>query len=346
MGSKKRKPDPDVTPREIPARLRETPGGFSFFQAVRLLEQLTGSVEPLGSFTPPSHEPARLAANPSLAFPRSEIESLEPRGEQPAKMTVNFFGLSGPSGVLPDRYTELMIERIYAQDDTLRDFLDIFNHRFISLLYRAWERYRFPVAYERGGHDPFTGYMLDFIGLGTAGLRSRQALPDNALICFEGLLAQFPRSAGGLQQMLSYYFEVPVEVHPFAGAWRPLDSGSRTCMEDGRSPSERLGVGMVLGDEVWDQETVARLRLGPMSLAQYKSFLPDGDAYQPLKALCRFYCGDDVDIEVQLVLRREDAPALGLDLPGAPEARLGWVSWMFSKPLDRDPDETVLRLWE
>jgi len=28
-----------------------------------------------------------------------------------------------------------------------------------------------------------------------------------------------------------------------------------------------------------------------------------------------------------------------------PRPRLGWFSWMFTRPLDRDPDETVLRLW-
>ena len=88
-------------------------------------------------------------------------------------MTVNFIGLIGPLGVLPhalhrtDRGAP-----VCARCRTLRDFLDIFNHRMISLFYRAWEKYRFPVAYERGGRrtDRFTGYLLDLIGLGTPGL--------------------------------------------------------------------------------------------------------------------------------------------------------------------------------
>jgi type VI secretion system protein ImpH len=350
MGSTDGQPDLDVAQEilrpDLPDRLREHAPDFSFFQAVRLLERLAGTKEPLGSFTPPATEPVRLGANPSMAFPRAEIESLESRQVGPPRMTVNFFGLTGPQAVLPDRYTEMVIERMYARDHTLRDFLDIFNHRFISLLYRAWEKYRFPVGYERSGQDRFTGYMLDLIGLGTRGLQDRQAIPDQALICFEGLLAQFPRSASGFEQVLSYYFDVAVEIQPFAGAWRPLDAGSRTKMEDGRSPSERLGIGMVLGDEVWDQETVVRVRLGPMPLAQYESFLRDGDAHAPLKSLCRFYCGEDLDVEVQLILKREEVPPAGLGVEGAPEPRLGWVSWMFTRPLDRDPDETILRLWE
>jgi type VI secretion system protein ImpH len=288
-------------------------------------------------------------------FPGSEIQALDFAGDGPPKMTVNFFGLHGAMGVLPTRYTELIIERMYSRDFTLRDFLDIFNHRMIALLYRAWEKYRFPVSYERSaqfgggvgtGDDRFTRYMLDLIGLGTKGLQNRQALHDQTLISYEGLFAQFPRSATAFRLMLMDYFEVPVEVQPFSGTWRPLDSGSRTCLDEGATQSEQLGIGIVLGDEIWDQQSVVRVRLGPMGLEQYKQFLPDGSAFEPLKSFSKFFCGDDLDVEVQLVLKREEAPRFALDAPEAPPARLGWVAWVFTRPLDRDPDETILRLWD
>lgn len=345
----------DAIGEPVPDELRARPYDFSFFQAVRLLQRMAGSTDPLGSFRNPAQEPVRLATHASLAFPAAEIQSLDlDREDLPPKMTVNFFGMHGPLGVLPTRYTELIIERMYARDHTLRDFLDIFNHRMISLLYRAWEKYRYPVAYERASlygrgpgrdGDAFTGYLLDLIGLGTKGLRNRQAVPDQTLISYEGLFAQFPRSAMAFKAILSDYFGAQVEVQPFAGTWRPLDAGSRTCLDDGKSQSERLGIGIVLGDEVWDQQSVVRVRIGPMPLEQYKEFLPDGSAYEPLKAMSKFFCGDDLDVEVQLVLRREDTPRFGLGGDEALPPRLGWVSWMFTKPLDRDPDETVLRLW-
>jgi type VI secretion system protein ImpH len=346
MGPESGQSDTAVVADSLPVHLRDEPWDFSFFQAVRLLHLLAEVRQPLGSFNHPSREPVRLATRASLGFPAAEIYSLEEVVDKPPKMTVNFFGLDGPLGVLPTRYTELVVERLAARDSTLRDFLDIFNHRMISLLYRAWEKYRFPVAYERGGADSFTGYMLDLIGLGTRGLQGRQAVPDQVLICYEGLLAQWPRSTAAFQSILTDYFNIHVEIEPFAGTWRPLDSGSRTCFQDGYSRSEQLGVGIVLGDEVWDQQSVVRVRLGPMTLEEYKEFLPDGPAHQPLKAICRFFCGDDLDVEAQLILKREEAPQFGLDVEDAPPPRLGWVSWMFTRPPDRDPDETVLRLWE
>jgi len=364
MDAESGQPDPTIDP-EFPERasarwpdeLREQPGDFSFFQAVRLVQRIAGASDPIGSFRPPIEEPLRLATHASLTFPAAEIQSLEENtfqnkwGDGPPKMTVNFFGLHGPVGVLPTRYTELIIERLYARDTTLRDFFDIFNHRMISLLYRAWEKYRFPVEYEREavygkGADAFTGYLLDLIGLGTPGLQNRQAIRDQTLISYEGLFAQYPRSAAAFRSMLADYFEVPVEVQPFAGTWRPLDAGSRTCLDEQPSESEQLGIGIVLGDEVWDQQSVVRVRIGPMPLKQYKDFLPDGSAYEPLKAFSRFFCGDDLDVEVQLVLKREEAPRFALDSEQVAPPRLGWFSWVFTRTLDRDPDETILRLWD
>jgi type VI secretion system protein ImpH len=346
MGPQSRESDSSLNLEALPERLRAHPGDFSFFQAVRLLQRLAQVEHPIGSFDQPSREAVRIGVRPSLSFPPTEIQSLQDNPGGPLKMTVSFFGLTGPLGVLPTRYSELLIERMYAHDHTLKDFLDIFNHRMISLLYRAWEKYRFPVAYERSGADRFTGYMLSLIGLGTPGLQDHQAVPDQALIGYQGLLAQYPRSASAFRQMLSDYFEIPVEVQPFAGSWRPLDPSFRTCLSEGYSRSEQLGVGIVLGDEVWDQQSVVRIRLGPLTLSQYKDFLPGGSAHEPLKALSHFFCGDDLDVEAQLILKREEAPRFSLGAEGSPPVQLGWICWMFSKPLGRDPDETVLRLWE
>jgi len=325
-------------------RLREHPWDFSFFQAVRLLQLLAPGRATIGGFTPPRGEPVRLATSPSLSFPASEIHSLEPGDGRPPKMTVNFFGLDGALGVLPTRYTETVLERLYAGDPTLRDFLDLFNHRMISLLYRAWEKYRFPVTYERERQDRFTRYLLDLIGLGSRALQERQAVADQALVYYTGLLAQYPRSATAFRLILCHFFQVPVEIVEFAGTWRPLDRGSQTQLNEGFTPNEQLGIGMALGDEVWDQQSVVRVRLGPLTRAQYDEFLPAGRAHGPLRAVVRFFCGCDLDVELQLVLQRQETPRFGLG--ERPTPQLGWTSWIFAWPLDRDPDETVIRLWE
>lgn len=329
---------------KIEARLRKEPFAFEFFQAVRLLERLLPDRKPLGRFVSPQEEIAHFGANPSLAFPASQIQSLEWKEQEPCRATVNFMGLTGPVGVLPLWYTGLIAERLRSGDKALRDFLDVFNHRFISFLYQAWEKYRFPVAYERGELDRFSHLLLDLIGMGTAGLQDRQAIPDEAFLFFAGVLAQRPRSAKALESILTEYFEVPVLVEQLLGAWFQLDSATECRMGNRETCSEQLGEGAVVGDEVWDQQARARIRLGPLSLSAYLDFLPKSPGYEALRSLTRFFSSDEIDFEVQLILKRDDVPRCELGSDGDQSPKLGWVSWVRSDLMGRDPEETILNL--
>ncbi|MGA3023581.1 MAG: type VI secretion system baseplate subunit TssG [Bryobacteraceae bacterium] len=341
-----REPVRDAPLRDaLERRMLDQPWSFAFFQAVRLMKLLAPERQTPGNFGDPAQEAVRFTAHASVSFPASEIQSLEKRVEAPPLMCVNFMGLIGPLGVLPVHYTQFVRERVRAGDRTLRDFLDIFNHRMVSLFYRAWEKYRFGVPYERGERDRLTQYLLDFIGLGTPGLEGRQAVSDQSLVFYTGLLAQQPRSAEALRNILEDYFDVPVEVRQFRGVWRQLDPETQCSLDDAPRLSSLLGVGVVAGDEVWDQQSVVRVRIGPLDVRRYLDFLPTGTAYRPLRALTRFFSRDNLDFEVQLVLRRQDAPPCELGAAGDTAPRLGWLTWGRTRMLDRDPDDTVLELW-
>ncbi len=336
--------NPDLTATAVEERLRREPHSFDFFQAVRLLERLLPERASVGQFAHPNTEVARFAAHPSLAFPASQIQLIEWPKAEAAHLTLNFMGLSGPQGVLPSAYTILIIERLRANDETLRDFLDIFNHRIVSLFYRAWRKYRFDVACEQGEREIFSRHLLSLLGMGTEGLRDRQAVPDDALIYYTGLLAQRPRSSQALQQILCDYFDVPVEIEQFAGGWYPLDSDTQCRLAEGNSPSGELGFGAVVGDEVWNQQSRVRIVLGPLTLERYADFLPNGKSFKTLQAWVQFFSNDEWDFEVKLILEREQVPACSLGAEGVSGPQLGWVSWVKSRPLSRDPGDTVLAL--
>ena len=182
------------------------------------------------------------------------------------------------------------------------------------------------------------------LGLGTDGLRDRQAVSDDTLVYYSGLLAQRPRSAQALQQILADYFEVPVEIEQFAGGWYRLDPETQCRLSESSSESGELGFGAVVGDEVWNQQSRVRIVLGPLTLERYADFLPDGQSWEPLRAWVKFFSNDEWDFEVKLILEREQVPACTLGAEGAPGPQLGWVSWVKSVPFGRDPDDTVLAL--
>jgi type VI secretion system protein ImpH len=152
------------------------------------------------------------------------------------------------------------------------------------------------------------------------------------------------RPAAALEQLLGDYFGVPAEIEQFVGAWYPLERATQCALDDGSGPSSQLGLGAVAGDELWDPQSRVRVRLGPLSRAQYDQFLPGGRAHDELRALTRFFGNDQLDFEIQLVLDREDVPPCTLGDDDTPPLPLGWCTWIRTAPFGRDPDETTFTL--
>lgn len=331
----------DNTLRElIESELSSDAPSFQFFQAVALLQRMRPESRPVGHFYHPASESLYFRANQRLGFPASQIQQLNLSGSGPADMMVNFMGLTGPEGVLPYTYSELILERARAKDHSLAAFLDIFNNRAIALFYRAWQKSRFPVTFG-SAQDLFSQYLLDLLGLGTAGLRDRQQIEDEALQHYISLVAMQTRSAVALEQVLADYFEVPVDIEQFTGSWYTISPDTQCKMVDEESPSIELGNGAIAGDAIWDRQGRVRIRVGPLSLDRYNDFLPGGGAYDAVRAITRFFGNDTLDFELQLVLDRGEAP--NIELEGS-AIRLGWVSWLKTKRLAADPDDTVLAL--
>ncbi len=342
----------------IEALLRRVPYEFEFFQAVRLLERTLPNRAPVGRFVSPGREVVRFSAHASFPFPASQIQRIEwpgggaadgrasdkdlPPGSAP-RVVINFMGLAGPSGVLPLYYTELIVERIRQKDRAMLGFLDIFNHRMISLFYQAWEKYRFTIAYERGERDRFSHHLMDLIGVGTKSLENRLTVRDDSLLFYAGMLSLHSRSAAVLERILGDYFEIPVEVEQFVGAWQGLGQSDLCRFDRGLDASEQLGGGAIVGDEIWNQQSGVRIKLGPLGLSQYLDFLPSGTAYGPLWSLAKFVARDEIDFEIQLILKKDEVPGCELGLEDAAAPRLGWTSWAKTGPLLQDANDTILR---
>lgn len=323
--------------------LRENPTAFGFFQAVHLLERLRPRREGVGRFVDPAEEAVRFGVHRSIAFPASEIQSLSLDGDGPARMRVNFLGLIGPSGVLPYHYTLLAVDRARARDSAYAEFLDLFHHRILSLFYRAWRKNRFAVAFGQE-EDRLREHVLDLVGMGVPALREELAFEENALVYYAGLLSTQQRSAVALEQLLEDYFEAPVEVRQFEGGWYALPERDLCELGEENGASSRLGGGAVVGDEIWDPQSRIRIRIGPLSLEDYRRFLPTGDAYERLRELTRFFGNEEYEFELQPVLAAPEVPGCVVGADDGRTQPLGWSTWIRSAVFSRDADDTILTL--
>ena len=309
--------------RRMETLLRERPQQFEFFQAVRLIERMFPNRAPVGRFVSPDKEVMRFNAHSAFPFPASQIQNILWDGATPI-LVVNFMGLTGPMGVLPLYYTELVLDRVRNKDYGIVQFFDLFNHRMISLFYQAWEKYRFTIAYERGERDKFSHHLMDLIGIGSLKMDNRLKVRDDSLLYYGGLLALRPRSAAALRRIIEDYFDVAVEIEQFTGSWFRLSAKDLCVFDRASTESEQLGGGAIVGDEIWHQQSGVRLHIGPMALDQYLDFLPSGSAYEPLKSLAKFAGRGELDFEVRLILKKDDVPPCELGAVSEEGPRLGW----------------------
>ena len=344
---------------------------FDFFQATRLLQLLAWEKGKGHSRTcqvgvgfdgPPADEPVQYCSLPSHTFPAGPIHEIEEAqsdnfGTIPPKMHVSFMGLTGPSGVLPDHYTSQMIERCHQRykDYALRDFFDLFNHRTISLFYRASEKYRFPFAYERLVRseqkrlqdDPFTAMLYSIVGLGTPGLRRRMEFDDEAVLFYGGLFSDLPRSAVSLEQALSDYLCLPVNIRQFVGTWLRLKTDDQSSMPTTDRPQGQnlsLGVTAIAGSRVWDVASCFRICVGPLNYAQFLQLTPGKIGLKVLSQFVRLYVGMEFDLEVQVILNKEDIPPCRPGDTSAASPRLGYNTWLPSRHRQTDADDAVFRI--
>lgn len=339
------------------AELVRDPFRFDFFQAVRLIKLAAVEGPPTSKRVPasiadqPYEEHVRFRAHVGLGFPANTVFSCgvppaadtDSNGVGVPEMTVTFLALAGTSGVLPWHYTQLLIDRIREKDFGLRDFLDVFNHRLIAHFYRAWEKSHFYVGYEasrRAGAkqpDRFTQMLFGLVGMGTGGLRHRQAITDEVLLYYAGHFSNRTRSAAALGQIVADMFALPTEIKQFQGQWMRLRLADQTQLQVGRN--NQLGVSAVAGARVWGIEGNIRVRLRVERHEYFQQFMPGGPAYTSVGQTVRSFLGPSFGFDLQIVLSKEEVPRCQLTRAGS--VRLGWNTWLFSGAPTRDVDDAV-----
>mgnify|MGYP001815947419 FL=1 len=319
--------------------LEEAPYEFNFFQAMRLIEASNPGLDRAGTGRRPSTEAVRLGQEPSLAFAPSMLASFTPGdGDSADYLAGYFFGMFGPNGPLPLHLTEYARDRERVENDkTFRAFADIFHHRMMSLFYRAWAEARPTVQMDRPDEDNFATYVGATFGMGTAGLRDRDALDDHAKLFMAGRLSQQSRPAEGLQAMLEELFLVPMIVEQYVGEWMALPMEAKLKLGSSASVAS-LGETATLGERVWGGQHKFRIICGPLSGSDFRRFLPGENSVAKLCSTVRNYVGDELDWELRLLLVGTEIPTAKLGEFG----QLGWTSWIGEKASDEPADDVIL----
>jgi type VI secretion system protein ImpH len=314
---------------------------YDFFVAVGMLERLTPSAVRVGGDGPYSGESIRFRHDPSLSFSAGEIARI---AYVPApssiddtwtdrrhryEVTTCFLGVTGGVTPLPMYLAEEILQS--PEHHTVeRDFLDVFHHRLISLLYRIGVKYDFTREHRNDLSDPWTRRVLALAGFDVDGGYRPRYVPLWRLVRLAPLFAVAVRSARALEVALADVCGdaldgATVRLQQFEGGWSPLDPGQRMAL--GRD-NHALGRSAVLGVRCFHRGGRAVIQLGPLR-ENFRRFLVDGDMYPVVCELVALLTTEPIDFELDLVLAEQARPPFLLGTRSG--ARLGVDSWLSAR---------------
>jgi type VI secretion system protein ImpH len=288
----------------------------TFHELVRILEALPAMSDAVavGHQGPPAREGVRFACALDLSFGASEVDGItidEETGQY--TVTSRFFSLYGTSSPLPANYTEQLLYD--DPEGRLRAFLDIFNHRLISLRHRAWHKYRHSAQYDGRGTDSTSQRMRMLTHLERLG-------EPLALLGFAGLLHQQPLSEATLEQILRTTLAVPLEVQSCVVRWIQVPQHQQNALGGDNCT---LGGLCALGSEMRSATTTFGVKIGPLGHKDFKQFLPKGRRRKALCDLIDRLNGDQLDCAISIEI---DPEAIEPTWLGEESQGLGWNTWL------------------
>ncbi|EKU82513.1 type VI secretion system protein ImpH [Massilia sp. UYP32] len=285
-------------------------------------------------------EVLRFQNNLSLSFPASEVHSLEVEPDVPdslaslrmgelkrIRITPAFIGLLGAGGTLPMHDTErIAAQKAHAGDASQRELLDVLSNRLIGMFYEAWAKYRVEHSLDVQGQDRLLPMLTAMAGVRSASGHMYPAgqVKQETAAYFSGLLRTRPVSAGTVEQVLSAYFGLPVQLEQFVGCWAPVPLNRRSTLG---VTAPTLGVSAALGVRQWRHDLRAKLHIGPLDDAHVAGFLPGGDALTALAEMASLFATPTVRYELRLLLAPPCIKRFTLSTRTAPR-RLGWNTFL------------------
>ncbi|MBX2858644.1 MAG: type VI secretion system baseplate subunit TssG [Cellvibrionaceae bacterium] len=351
-------------------QLLKHPYKFDFFQAVRLLErgaQLNEgaqrfALESVASQAMPNREVLRFTASQNFAFSAAPIAKIAineiiGNGDSDAPelqwaMEVSFMGLTGSQGVMPHFLSDIVLRELRQKNFSLRDFLDIFNHRSVSFYYRAWQKYQLPVNVEQNRQrqsrslDAFTNALCALSGVALGEAVYRTPLPIDAMAGIAGLLGRPVSTAEGLKGTIKHHFGLTVDIEQFQGQWQELPEEFLCRLPGPDYPNgvnNCLGINTVLGTSCHHAQSKFRVVVEPMNYDDFESIAPGSKKLEALKSFIKFSAGAELDFDISVTLDSDKINSAQLIDDPSYCPQLGWNTHMSLETIEGgEPFEIIL----
>lgn len=287
------------------------PARADFYELVRNLDRSDPAMPPTGWADSAREEQLRFSQRPEFRSSDHTVAGVTATDAGNAQATIEVFspGLCGVDGPMPLDFTGMVLNQTRNNYDyVLQRFLDLINHRFIALNYRAYAENSQAVSFDQtrerdlitrinralAGADPQGDFRLPPYGAEFLG-------PVNLY-----------HSAGkaGLEAALERFFGIRIRVRPFRFETYTIPVSMR-CVLGRRNAT--LGQSAQIGSHYFSNTKKFVLRVGPMAFRDCVDLLPGGRKYRQLNELVNFYLRKPMSYDLEFVLKKDSLEGVTLN---------------------------------
>lgn len=311
---------------------------FNYYQLLRII--LTGSEIESDDICDEIDQLLRLESDIRYDFAPSSISYLDSeyddQGRPRRKLGMAKFGITTLNGPLPQAYTDWLYQEISDGNMALKAFLDIFNHRLLSIRYLIRAQSRISLSAKAPNQSDIVAGADASAGFGTDMLFERMPVSRRMIQSYAGLMGNSRTSISIVRGLLSAVFKTNIKVYQYQGQWLHFEEDdlcrigmlSDSSHVSSHANNNRLGSGAVLGTKHWDQSALIKIEMGAMDFKTLTQLLPDGDHHEQLTALVRYLSNQSWDALIRLVIKAKDIPKSYLNSSDEGTMRLGRSAWL------------------
>ena len=309
---------------DLITQLKQDPFQFGLFQAASLLERIALGQGDTASWGPSDH-PVRFKSDITLGFPAGDIQSIRPEDSGSYQVYTSLMCLAGSRGPLPLVFTEMLLASRRNKDHAPVDFMDVFNHRLLHLLFQAKQKYHLSLGARHLADMPLLRVVDASASLG---FREKKAVNEEAIwLQHAALMGAAPRSMSSLLAMLQDRLGIRFEAQQFFGEWLLIDPSEQASLGRGlkNKSAAQLGVNATLGIRAWHQGAAILLKAKNLTPQAYQKLLPGESFHRKLKWLVQQHQSSNYRVCLQIHLKDRHFKPAGL---GAQGPRLGLTAWL------------------
>ncbi|UJF17205.1 type VI secretion system baseplate subunit TssG [Vibrio sp. SS-MA-C1-2] len=282
-------------------QLTDNPEKFDFSQAVRILTLLANQQDKNLSLVPESMPDGTI-------YQVSQFDN----NNSKMKLTVGLEALSGCRGIIPDYIYNEMLVRLHQDEDGLRDFLNVFNQRYLELFSSVELKQNLLLKKESEHREKNKFKQTDtFISL--FGLATDDQFTSAISLIRHGLnISSKNRSLTGLKRVLTDYFKLDIQLKVKSSNTFRLSREYQTQLGQCLGKNNQLGLGVVLGNHVEQYYQSIDVLISPNSKKQYQQLQNIRNLRRMMLVIINKYLRDSVDVKLYFYVKRAfiDPPQL------------------------------------